>query len=215
MSARNRAAPRKRPRQERSRATVEVILEAAAHVLVSSGYEAATTKQIAQRAGVSIGSLYQYFPSKEALVATLVERLHQRVLQVLSDKLVPHPIVDLEREVRELVGALVAAYAVNPSLQKVLLEQSPRIGPLQVLRDIETRVELMVQGTLSRTPGFEHSRGNLALIVFVIVRALRGAFWAAVIERPELIGTPELVEELSLLVLGYLQPRMSPPATGG
>ena len=205
MSVRNRAAPRKRPRQERSKATVEVILEAAAHVLVSSGYEGTTTKQVAERAGVSIGSLYQYFPSKEALVAMLVERLHQRALAILSDKLVPHPITDLEQEVRELVRALVDVYAVNPSLQRVLLEQAPRIGRLQVVQEIEARVESLVQGVLSQNLEFERPR-NLGLIVFVITRALRSAVWAAVVERPELIGTPELVEELSTLILGYLRP---------
>ncbi|OJH38522.1 TetR/AcrR family transcriptional regulator [Cystobacter ferrugineus] len=211
MSGRNRASPRKRPRQERSKATVEVILEAAAHVLVSSGYEGTTTKQVAERAGVSIGSLYQYFPSKEALVAMLVERLHQRVLGILADKLVPHPITDLAQEVRELVRSLVDVYGVNPELQRVLLEQAPRIGPLQVVQEIEARVEFLVQGVLSQNLEFERPR-NLSLVVFIIIRALRSAVWAAVVERPELIGTPELVEELSALVLGYLRPleRLAP-----
>ncbi|EPX56222.1 Transcriptional regulator, TetR family [Cystobacter fuscus DSM 2262] len=211
MSGRNRASPRKRPRQERAKATVEVILEAAAHVLVSSGYEGTTTKQVAERAGVSIGSLYQYFPSKEALVAMLVERLHQRVLGILADKLVPRPITDLEREVRELVRSLVDVYGVNPELQRVLLEQAPRIGPLQVVQEIEARVEFLVQGVLSQNLEFERPR-NLGMVVFIIIRALRSAVWAAVVERPELIGTPELVEELSALVLGYLRPRAPGPA---
>ncbi|ATB39076.1 TetR family transcriptional regulator [Cystobacter fuscus] len=210
MSGRNRASPRKRPRQERAKATVELILEAAAHVLVSSGYEGTTTKQVAERAGVSIGSLYQYFPSKEALVAMLVERLHQRVLGILADKLVPRPISDLAQEVRELVRALVDVYGVNPELQRVLLEQAPRIGPLQVVQEIEARVEFLVQGVLSQNLEFERPR-NLSLVVFIIIRALRSAVWAAVVERPELIGTPELVEELSALVLGYLRPRARDP----
>lgn len=205
MSARNRSAPRKRPRQERAKATVETILEAAAHVLVTSGYEGTTTKAIAERAGVSIGSLYQYFPSKEAVVAMLLERFHQRALELLSDKLAPHPISDLDQEVRELVGALVELYEVNPRLQRILLEQAPRIGRLQVLQEIEARVESLVQIVLAQNLEFERPR-SLGLIVFVITRALRSAVWAAVVERPELIGTPELVEELSTLILGYLRP---------
>ncbi|WP_257459634.1 TetR/AcrR family transcriptional regulator [Archangium lipolyticum] len=206
MSTRNRAAPRKRPRQERAKATVEVLLEAAAHVFVSSGYEGTTTKQVAERAGVSIGTLYQYFPSKEALVAMLLERLHQRVLGIISDKLVHHPITDLEQEVRDLIRTLVEVYGVNPRLQRVLLEQASRIGPLQVVQEIEARVESLVQGVLSRNLEFEHPR-DLGLVVFIIIRALRSAVWSTVVERPELIGTPELVEELSALVLGYLRPR--------
>lgn len=206
MSKRNRSAPRKRPSQERAKATVETILEAAAHVLVSSGYEGTTTKAVAERAGVSIGSLYQYFPSKEALVAMLLERFHQRALQVLAEKLVPHPITDLEQEVRELVRVLVEFYAENPRLQRVLLEQAPRIGPLQAVQQIEARVESLVQIVLAQNLEFEHPR-NLGLVVFVIIRALRSAVWATVVERPELMGTPEFVEELSALILGYLRPQ--------
>jgi AcrR family transcriptional regulator len=177
MSTRNRAAPRKRPRQERAKATVEVLLEAAAHVFVSSGYEGTTTKQVAERAGVSIGTLYQYFPSKEALVAMLLERLHQRVLSILSDKLGPHPITDLDQEVRDLMRTLVEVYGVNPRLQRVLLEQASRIGPLQVVQEIEARVESLVQGVLSRNLEFERPR-DLGLVVFIIIRALRSAVWS-------------------------------------
>ena len=209
-SADRRLEPRRRPRQVRAELTRERILAAAAHVFAEHGYAAGTTNRIAERARVSIGSLYQYFPSKEALVAMLVERLHQRVLGIVSDKLVPHPITDLEREVRELVRSLVDVYGVNPELQRVLLEQAPRIGPLQVVQEIEARVEFLVQGVLSQSLEFERPR-NLGLVVFIIIRALRSAVWAAVVERPELIGTPELVEELSALVLGYLRLRAPGP----
>ena len=209
MSKRNRSAPRKRPLQERSKATVETILEAAAHVLVTSGYEGTTTKAVAERAGVSIGSLYQYFPSKEALVAMLLERFHQRSLAVLSHRLAPHPITDLEQEVRELVRVLVEFHGENPRLQRLLLEQAPRLGPLQGVQQIEARVESLVQIVLAQNLEFERPR-NLGLVVFIIMRALRSAVWAAVVERPELMGTPELVEELSALVLGYLRPQGAP-----
>ena len=74
MPPKLRTLPRKIPRQERSRATVEAILDAAAHVLVKDGFDGASTNRIADAAGVSIGSLYQYFPSKEALIAGISER---------------------------------------------------------------------------------------------------------------------------------------------
>ena len=65
---------RKRPVQGRSRATVGYVLESAAQLFSESGYEGTTTNQVAERAGVSIGSVYQYFPSKEALLVALAER---------------------------------------------------------------------------------------------------------------------------------------------
>ena len=72
MAKRTRTAPRKKPKQERSQATVDAILVATARVLCETGYDRASTNRIALAAGVSVGSLYQYFPSKEALVAALV-----------------------------------------------------------------------------------------------------------------------------------------------
>src|SRR6185503_3042990 len=69
-----RTTPRKRPRQARSRETVSAILAATSRVLVKHGFDGLTTNAVAEAAGVSIGSLYQYFPNKEALVAGLIER---------------------------------------------------------------------------------------------------------------------------------------------
>src|SRR5580698_3008939 len=67
-------APRKAPTQRRATATVEAILEAAARILETQGLEGYTTNAVAERAGVSIGSLYQYFPNRDALTAALIER---------------------------------------------------------------------------------------------------------------------------------------------
>src|SRR5687767_2940785 len=67
-------SPRKKPQQRRSRDTIETIFEAAIQVLLANGFEKTTTIQIAERAGVSIGSLYQYFPNKRALLSAIVRR---------------------------------------------------------------------------------------------------------------------------------------------
>src|SRR4051794_7645834 len=78
---------RKQPRQARAQATVECILRATAHILVEQGYDRITTNHVAERAGVSIGSIYQYFPSKEALVAALVDRHLDRMVAIIGGEL--------------------------------------------------------------------------------------------------------------------------------
>src|SRR5581483_874384 len=88
MAKRTRTAPRKKPKQERSQATVDAILVATARVLCETGYDRASTNRIALAAGVSVGSLYQYFPSKEALVAALVERHVDQMNDLLASKIV-------------------------------------------------------------------------------------------------------------------------------
>ena len=60
-------------------------MEATARILIKEGYDQASTNKIAAVAGVSIGSLYQYFPSKEALVAAVIERHTQELSQVVRD----------------------------------------------------------------------------------------------------------------------------------
>ena len=99
--------PRRRPRQARAQATVDAIIQATARVLVEDGYDRASTNRIAQAAGVSIGSLYQYFPSKEALVAALVEthvdRMMEAVTRILDTDTEPS---DLHASADTLVRAL-------------------------------------------------------------------------------------------------------------
>ena len=87
MPRRVRTTPRKRPRQARSRATVDAILEATAQVLVAEGYDKTSTNRVAERAGVSVGSVYQYFPNKEALVGELVDRYSREIMDMVFGRL--------------------------------------------------------------------------------------------------------------------------------
>lgn len=124
--ARRRLSPRKRPAQERSRETVRAILEAAAQLFERHGLAGTTTDRIAERAGVSVGSLYQYFPSKEAIVATLVQ------CHVLEAGEALEPVLGRRREGRaldallaELVHAVVAQHAQRPGLHQLLAHEAP------------------------------------------------------------------------------------------
>src|SRR5215510_10266902 len=81
MARRPLTNPRKEASQERSRATVDALIEATARILVREGFDSASTNRIAEKAGVSVGSLYQYFPGKEALIAAVIDRHHQETLQ--------------------------------------------------------------------------------------------------------------------------------------
>src|SRR5215813_10517598 len=105
--------PRKSASQERSRATVEALLDATARVLVREGYDRASTNRIAAKAGVSVGSLYQYFPNKEALVAALVARHNREMLQLIRDAMKRVASWDLPMALHELVKATVDAHLVD------------------------------------------------------------------------------------------------------
>lgn len=127
MAAR-RLKPRREPSQERARETVRAILEAAAQVFERYGYAAGTTNRIAERAGISIGSLYQYFPSKDAILVALTEQHLERGRELVAPLLTrfvaePPPVAD---GLRELTRALIDLHADEPSLHRVLFEECPR-----------------------------------------------------------------------------------------
>lgn len=101
--------PRKLPQQDRSRLTVEAIIEATTHILTQEGYDKANTNRIAERAGISIGSLYQYFPNKESLMAALIEQHSNEIAQLVESKLKDLSHAPLEIAIPALIKAVIAA----------------------------------------------------------------------------------------------------------
>src|SRR5215467_12812463 len=140
--------PRKSACQERSRLTVDAILEATTRVLIKEGYDRASTNKIAAVAGVSIGSLYQYFPSKEAVVAAVIERHTQELSQVVLNALLKVSARPVEIGVRELIAAAIDAHRVDPKLHGVLAEEVPRIGRLESVDSVERNGRALIRGYL-------------------------------------------------------------------
>src|SRR5690242_16581498 len=122
--------PRKSGSQKRSKAMVQTLLDATARVLVREGYDRASTNRIAAVAGVSVGSLYQYFPNKEALVAALVARHNLKILQLIREAVKEVASSDLPTAMRALVKAGVDAHMVDSALHRIFADQVPRMGQL-------------------------------------------------------------------------------------
>lgn len=195
--------PRKQPRQERARATVDAILGAAAQVLVVEGYDRASTNRIAARAGVSIGTLYQYFPSKEALVAALAQRHSETMMALLGQTVQDLAGAPLELAVHTFVRAMLHVHAVEPELHRVLSEQVPRINGFAWLAEINRTAQALVQAYLQGHR--ERLRvQDLDTAAFLLVTTVEAVTHVAVLERPEAVGSQQLADELCALVLRYL-----------
>jgi AcrR family transcriptional regulator len=203
MPPRPRTVPRKAAKQERSRATVEAILTATARVLVKEGFDRASTNRIAEQAGVSIGSLYQYFPSKEALVAALIERHVDEMWAVIEPALSRLATAPFPVAARELVGIMLQAHAVDPELHKVLIEQVPRVGRLEHVHDVEARATVLVRAYLD-----EHRQEiracNLGLAAFVMVQAVEALTHAVTTHHPTQLAEAQLLDEITTLLVRYL-----------
>jgi AcrR family transcriptional regulator len=136
-SDQRRIQPRKQPRQVRAELTRQRILTAAAHVFGEHGYAAGTTNRIAERAGISIGSLYQYFPNKDAILAELLVRHLDdgaAIVERVQREELPGPIEEI---FRLFVRGAIESHLDEPRLLRVLLEQAPKST------DVLEKVELL------------------------------------------------------------------------
>jgi AcrR family transcriptional regulator len=203
MSRRPPTTPRKKPRQQRSQATVDCILDATARVLCSTGYDRASTNRIALAAGVSVGSLYQYFPSKEALVAGLADRHTAAMTSLIKDKLAQVASEPLDVAVRTVIQAMFDAHAVDPKLHKVLIEEVPRVGRLQQVVRVEREVEAIVMALLeSRRKDLR--RTKLRAAAFVLCNVVEAVTHGAVLAELEEPHRSEVAAELTDMLLRYL-----------
>jgi AcrR family transcriptional regulator len=206
--------PRKVPRQERSRLTVEAILDAAARVFERRGYAAGTTNRIAARAGVSIGSLYQYYPNKDAVLVALAGRhldegaaaLEPVIAGLVRDA---PPLAD---GARRLVEAMVALHAERPALHRVLFEEAPR--PPALRRRVEALTERAVAGVAAylAAAGVRDAEVAARLVVGIVETTTH-----ALAIRPDR-GVPAavVVDETVVLLTGYLEGKRDigvPPVT--
>lgn len=202
-------SPRRRPRQARAQATVEAIVKATARVLIEEGYDRASTNRIAQAAGVSIGSLYQYFPSKEALVAALVEEHLSKMTRVLSQALEGAKSPSLPDNASVMVAGLVSAYRVDPRLHHVLCQEVPKIGELRKIYEFEERLATLARSYLR---GLQHTirHTDLDRAIFLLVHAIPSVIRAAVDADPEGNDDDRLVDDVTDMILCYLM--VDPPA---
>lgn len=171
--------PRKRPRQQRAAATWAAILDAAAQLFQAHGYIATTTNRVAERAGVSIGSLYQYFPNKDALLLALAERHIGQALDRLARVFVEleQEKPDLDGTLNRLIDAAVSLHEADPAMHRLLFDQTPRSpDTAAALRRLEALLASAVAAQLRRLgAGGRHPETRALLLVQGLEAQVHGA----------------------------------------
>jgi AcrR family transcriptional regulator len=194
---------RRRPNQRRARQTVDAILEAAIRVLKREGFGAITTNRIAEVAGVSIGSVYQYFPDKRAIFVALHQRHVEEMDRLVGIKLVEHANSSLEGLVCGLVEAVVEAHATDPELHELLLTQVPhRVDGTQGFA-------MRLHGAFRLAIASKHRdlkrHRDLDKIVFITANMVEALSHAAALQRPDNLSRAEVKEEIVRAVMAYLR----------
>jgi len=193
---------RKAPRQQRSRVTVDVIVEAATRVLARRGWARFTTNEIAAVAGVSVGSLYQYFPNKLAIAEAIRQRHLDEVLVALSGAGDDNEAILLDQRAARFADGVIAAHSVDEALHRVLLDEVPlvaRSSYAEFEAEYQRRYRALIAASASGAAGDDETAAR------VLSSAVEGVVHAAA-HRGDL-GLPALRSELVRLILAYLRDR--------
>lgn len=207
MPKSSRTEPRKTARQSRAQVTVDAILEAATVLFAHGDLDSVTTNQIARRAGVSVGSLYQYFPSKQAILGELIDRHAQATIARLGERLPDFLHLPIESAMRSIVEILLEADTIDLNLHRVFLDKLPEAGRHEK-RQQEIRSMTRAVRDLLELRRDEVRPADLDVASFILVHALEAVTNAAVLELPDRLRDPTLVDEIIALALRYLQRRV-------
>lgn len=205
MSPSTQLKPRKTPSQARSKATVEAILVAGAQVFRRQGYAGATTDRVAERAGVSVGSLYQYFPNKDAILVALAERHIDAgfalVRELLAEALTDVPV--LESLLRRFVVAMIALHEHEPELHRVLFEEAPL--PSSVRRQLRVRENEFASEICELLEAHPEVRmRDPKVTAYVLVHTVDALVHNFILHPPKGIDGESLIEEMVRMLFGHL-----------
>lgn len=195
---------RRQPRQARSQERVNQILAAAEQMFISEGYDATTTNAIAARAKVPIGSLYQFFPDKSAIVQALtmryMELLRQRFTALHMAETVNLP---LSTYVDQVINAIDQFFSDYPGYHAIFMQVQNRIPELEAIETAADAQLIQELATFLSLHNASLQQGNYETIAFVLVKAIGTLLWLALSQEPAF--RQQLLKETKRLTLSYLQ----------
>jgi AcrR family transcriptional regulator len=197
-----RIRQRKQPLQGRSRVTTEALLEATLQVLVREGYGRLTTTRVAERAGVSVGTLYQYFPDKRSLVMALKQRYFALMLGAMQMALEANAGTPPQAMIRVALAALIEVKRENVALSLALREPLAEPEAGGVMEELMGKFVEMLAGTLA--PSYpEH--GDIRQRAAFLVAIVEGALGHAVASAPHWLHEEWFLDDLTGVAVGYLR----------
>jgi AcrR family transcriptional regulator len=188
-------APKKLPGQARSRQTFDALVEACTGLLPELGYAGTTTNHIAQRAGVNVASLYEYFPGKDAIVAQVAERLVERVLARIADGLPRVMAAPEDDAVRLWILLIHQTVARERDLVSVFLYQVPYTNQLAPIRAIGARLVEFSQRVRRHAGGFVR-RDFSDASMHLLINLVSSTIMQCVLDPPDDVSRRALLAEL-------------------
>lgn len=197
--------PRKTPRQARAKATMDAIVEATIQVLQKEGYDRLTTIRVAERAGASVGSLYQYFPNKAALVCAVIDYCCQKSLASFEQSLLIHNCDDLPDAIRRLIDENLVSERLPPDLHRMINDLAPRLGVQNKTLQVSRAMTRMIETVLRRHAEVIAPDTDLVVASTIIQTVLEAIAHRIALVDPKPVADGILAEEATQLVLRYLR----------
>lgn len=197
-------APKKLPAQERSQATFDAIVDSCTWLLPRLGYAGTTTNHIADRAGVNIGSLYEYFPGKDAIVAQVAERMVERVMTKLAEGANRVFEADADDAVRLWIEIIYETVAREKDLVAVFTKEVPYTNDLPPIRDVGLRLLQFSQAARERAAGFvrrDFSKASLYLLINLVASTILQVIG----DPPKDVSRRALLDELARRVEDWIR----------
>lgn len=201
--------PRKMPMQARSTVTVEAISEAAIQVLLSHGEERLTTTRVADRAGVSVGTLYQYYPNKQSLLFAVLENHFNKVasrVEEACERACRKPLTEM---IREMVEAFVDAKMERADISVALYRVAADVGGATLVKRVNQRTRKAVEATLETAPDITSPPDKFA--VEIMLSAMGGAMRSLLESGPSPSTVRKAREQLVLLCQSYMAAATAKP----
>jgi AcrR family transcriptional regulator len=196
--------PRKLPAQRRSQVTFDAVVDACTTLLPLLGYAGTTTNHIAERAGVNIASLYEYFPGKDALVAMVAERLVERVLGRLQASVARVMKTPPERAMRLWIELIYQAVARERVLVAVFKQQVPYTEQLPAVRALGGRLLEFSSQMRGDAGAIVHPEFNAATL-HLVNNVVASTILQAVLDPPRDVSPEALLDELATRIEGWIR----------
>jgi AcrR family transcriptional regulator len=209
---REKAAARRAPIQQRSQLTVEAMLDAVVKLLKRGDASSITTNRIAETAGVSIGSLYQYFPNKRAIFIALHERHIGQVDRIMQRRMAESAESTLEELISSLIDGMIEAHAADPKLSDLLEAEVPHRA--DGTRDFSVRLHGAFRRAIAPHAREFGSRTDLDMRVFFVSHMVEALGHAIVLRRPSGSSLSRARAELLRAILAYLGQNGRSPLSG-
>jgi AcrR family transcriptional regulator len=166
------------------------------------GFAAVTTNRVAEVAGVSIGSVYQYFPDKRAIFVALHERHVSEIDRLVASKLIEHASAPLDKLMRAMIEAMIDAHIPDPELYELLSTEVPHRA--EGTRDFAVRLHGAFRLAIASRAEELKIRRDLDTVVFVVTHMVDALSHGAVLRRPARLSLSAAKEEAVRAVLAYL-----------